>query len=194
MAITHLVSNHSYGKHGHISVYLDFAIGFTQTLLLALPFHGDAKLNENIIQDLPPNWIIVFLEFYALPHCIPFFPLKYLTNLKYISNWPILSKPTLTIPNNFLLHRQHSYIYSLPEQNLSKIQSNPDTAPPSLSTHGSLYTDILYYVVFQFTVTINILPSSIYHHKSGWTSSGPILYNIVHVMTLTRIMVGQTEN
>ena len=39
----------------HISVYLDFAIGFTQTLLLALPFHGDAKLNENIVQDLPPN-------------------------------------------------------------------------------------------------------------------------------------------
>jgi len=26
----------------------------------------------------------------------------------------------------------------LPEQILSKIQSNPDTAPPSLSTHGIL--------------------------------------------------------
>jgi len=29
-------------------------------------------------------------------------------------------------------------MYTLPEQILSKIQSNPDRAPPSLSTHGSL--------------------------------------------------------
>jgi len=75
VAITHLlVSNHSYRKHVDIPFY-------TWTLpqvscrhfLLALPFHGDTKLSENIIQDLPPNWIIGFLEFYALPHCIPFF-------------------------------------------------------------------------------------------------------------------------
>ena len=44
-------------------------------------------------------------------HCLIVFPLffppKYLTNPKYmISNWPISSKPTLTIPNNFLFHRQ----------------------------------------------------------------------------------------
>ncbi len=41
---------------------------------------------------------------------------------------------------------------------------------------------IPYYVVFQCTATINILPSSIYHHKLGWTNSDPILYNIIHVM------------
>jgi len=40
----------------------------------------------------------------------------------------------------------------------------------------------------------NILPSSIYHHKLGWTSSGPVQYNIMHVMTQRWIMVGWTEN
>ena len=31
-------------------------------------------------------------------------------------------------------------------------------------------------MVFQCTATVNILPSSICHHKSGWTSSGHILF------------------
>ena len=55
----------------HIFVYLNSAIGFIWTLLLALPLHRDIKLNDNIIQDLPPNWIIGFLEFCSLSHCIP---------------------------------------------------------------------------------------------------------------------------
>ena len=39
-----------------------------------------------------------------------------------------------------------------------------------------MQTEIPYYVVFQCTATVNILPSSICHHKSGWTSSGHILF------------------
>jgi len=36
--------------------YLDSVVGFIQTyFLLALPVSWDAKLNENIIQDFPPN-------------------------------------------------------------------------------------------------------------------------------------------
>jgi hypothetical protein len=27
-------------------------------------FHGDTIVSENIIQDLPPDWIISFLEVY----------------------------------------------------------------------------------------------------------------------------------
>ena len=111
----------------HIFVCLDSVIGFIQTLLLALPFHGDIKLNENIIQDLSPNWIIGFFEFYILPHFIPFFFLKYLTNPKYmISNSPISSKPTLTAPNNFLLHKQrvkYTFICCLCKKKLLGIAS-----------------------------------------------------------------------
>jgi hypothetical protein len=36
----------------------------------------------------------------------------------------------------------------LPEQILKQIMTNPDTAPPSLGTHGSLLTEIPCYVVF----------------------------------------------
>ena len=47
-------------------------------------FHGENKLNDNIIiQDLPPNWNISFLEFYGeLMHYFVVFPffLKHLTN------------------------------------------------------------------------------------------------------------------
>ena len=85
------------------------------------------------------------------------------------------------------------YIYSLPEQILSKIQSNPDTAPPSL-TPMEVCTEIPCYVVFQCTATVDILPSSIYHHKLGCTSSGPIHYNIINVMTQRWIMNRWTEN
>jgi len=69
-------------------------------------FHGYTKLNEKIIQELPPNWIICFLEVYKqLMHCFSAFPflLKYLMNAEYIiSNWQVMSKSTFTIPNNFL--------------------------------------------------------------------------------------------
>ena len=41
---------------------------------------------------------------------------------------------------------------------------------------------------------VNILPFSIYHHKLGWTSSGPILHNIIHVITRRWIMVGWIKN
>jgi len=38
-------------------------------------FHWYTKLNENIIQDLPPNWIIGFLEFYKyLLNCFILIP------------------------------------------------------------------------------------------------------------------------
>jgi hypothetical protein len=37
-------------------VYPDSATGFMQThFYQPYQFHGDTKLNENIIQDLPPN-------------------------------------------------------------------------------------------------------------------------------------------
>ena len=98
----------------HIFVCLDCAIGFIQTLVLALPFHEDTKLSKNIIQYLPYKLIIRFLEFYALPHCIPP-PTTYLTDPKYmISNCPISSKRTLTGPNNFVLYREqvkYTFIY-----------------------------------------------------------------------------------
>ena len=49
----------------------------------------DTKLNENLVQGLPPNWIISFLEVYKeLVHCLIVFPffLKYLTNTEYMIN------------------------------------------------------------------------------------------------------------
>ena len=68
----------------------------------------------------------------------PFF-LKYLTNPKYmISNWPNSSKPTLTIPNNFLLHRQqvkYTFIYlqlawtNSQQNSQTLIQHHPHLAP-----------------------------------------------------------------
>jgi hypothetical protein len=68
--------------------YPDSAIGFIQTHFnQPYKFHGDTKLNENIIQGLPPKRIISFLEVYKeMTHCFvvyPFFP-KYLMNAEYI--------------------------------------------------------------------------------------------------------------
>jgi hypothetical protein len=64
------------------------------------------RSNQNITQNLPPNWIISFLEVYKdLMHCFIVFPfsLKYLTNAQYmISSWAAASQSTLLIPNNFL--------------------------------------------------------------------------------------------
>jgi hypothetical protein len=44
--------------------YPDTAIGFIKTYFYyqSYHFHGDTKFSENIIQDLPPKWIIGFLE------------------------------------------------------------------------------------------------------------------------------------
>jgi hypothetical protein len=57
------------------------------SVLLALQFHGDTKLNENIIQDHPPNQIVSFLEVHEqLMHaslCSHFF-LMYLTNAEHM--------------------------------------------------------------------------------------------------------------
>ena len=48
-----------------ILAYPDSAIHFSLTQFYYLyQFHGDTKLNENIIYDLPSNWIIHFLEVY----------------------------------------------------------------------------------------------------------------------------------
>jgi hypothetical protein len=53
--------------------YLDSATGFIQThFYYRNQFHWDTKLNENIIQGLPPHYFIVFSFF-----------LKYLTNAEY---------------------------------------------------------------------------------------------------------------
>ena len=61
--------------------------------------HGttNIKFKENILQGLPPNWIISFLEVYKeLMHCLIVFPffLKYLTDTEYmISSWPLRRNP-----------------------------------------------------------------------------------------------------
>jgi hypothetical protein len=50
-------------------------------------FYGDIKLNENIIQDMPPKRIMSFLEVCKqLMHCLILFPflLKYLTNAEHM--------------------------------------------------------------------------------------------------------------
>jgi len=108
MTIEHLlVSNHFYRKHKRqILFYPDSAIRFSHThFYWPCQFHGDTTLNKDIIQDLTPNWIISFLEVYKeLMHCFVVFPffLKYLTNANYIiRSWPIASKSTLIIHNNF---------------------------------------------------------------------------------------------
>jgi len=65
MPIGHLlVSSHPNSKHVRQKlVYSVSAIGFIQThFFKPYQFHGDTKLNVNIIQDLSPNWIISFLE------------------------------------------------------------------------------------------------------------------------------------
>jgi hypothetical protein len=45
------------------------------------------------------------------------------------------------------------------------IVSNPDMAPPSISSHESLWTEIPYYTIFRFTEILDILPHSIYRHQ-----------------------------
>ena len=47
------------------------------------------------------------------------------------------------------------------------MQSNPDTAPPSLSGHDCLWTEL----IIQY---FNWLPPSIQHHKLQWTNSGTV--------------------
>ena len=79
----------------------------SDTFLLALPVLWEYHLNQNNIEDFPPNWIINFLEVdKQLMHCFivfPFFFLKYLTNAEYmISGCPVALKSILMIPNNFL--------------------------------------------------------------------------------------------
>jgi hypothetical protein len=94
------------------------------------------------------HWIMGFLEFYALPHCIPFGFFKYLTNPRYtISNWPILSTPTLPIPSNFLLQRQQvKYSQTL-------INHNPHLTP---MVECKQKFSIMWY--------LNVLPLSTYCH------------------------------
>ena len=58
--------------------------------------------SNNILQDLPLDWIISFLKFYKeLVHCFVVFPF-FLWHLTYpdsmISSWPVSSKSTLMIP------------------------------------------------------------------------------------------------
>jgi len=62
-----------------VLAYTDPAVRVIQIFLLALP--------ENIIQDLPSNLIVSFLEVdRELKHCFIAFPyfLKYLTNAEYM--------------------------------------------------------------------------------------------------------------
>jgi hypothetical protein len=47
----------------HINAYPNSAIGFIQMHFhQPLYLHGDTKINENIIQDLPPQGIVSFLK------------------------------------------------------------------------------------------------------------------------------------
>jgi len=47
----------------------------SDTFLFVLPLHRDTKLNENIIPDFPPKWIIGFRKVYEeLLHCFLVFP------------------------------------------------------------------------------------------------------------------------
>jgi hypothetical protein len=57
--------------------------------LVALLFYTDIGLNENIIQDLPTNWIIGILEVYKqLMNWFVEFPFffKYLMHAQYVIN------------------------------------------------------------------------------------------------------------
>ena len=77
-------------------------VSFRHIFINLTSFLGDTKPNENIIQDLFPNWIISFLKVYKeLTHCFVVFPffLKCLTNEEYMtSSWPVASKSTLLTP------------------------------------------------------------------------------------------------
>ena len=79
------------------------------------------RQNENIIQDLPPNWIISFREVYKeLVHCFVVFPfyLKYLTNAEYmISSRPVASESTLMIEDP----SKTSYVCSSQKHNLARL-------------------------------------------------------------------------
>jgi hypothetical protein len=105
---------------------------------------------------LSSKWIVGSLEFYVLPHCIPFVFFKYLTNPKYmISNWPILSKPTLTIPSNFVLHRQQvKYSQTL-------IYHNPHLLTPMVECKQK----------FPIMCCFNVLPLSTYCHPQYPTTN-----------------------
>ena len=74
-------------------------------------FLGDPKLNENIIQDVPPKWIIICLEVYKqLMHCfivVPFF-LKYLTNAEYMT-----TKSNLYLANSVATVESEPDLYRL---------------------------------------------------------------------------------
>jgi len=61
---------------------------------------------------------------------------------------------------------------SLAKYSQTMIQHHPHLAHMEVCKHKC---PIMWYV--------NVQPSSIFHHKLGCTSSGPTLYNIIHVMT-----------
>ena len=91
---------------------------------------------RKLYKTYPPKWIIGFLEFCALLYCIPS-PPQYLTTPKYmISNWPISETHWQSSIISFCTGRSKNtllYIYSLPEQILSKefptlIQHHPPLA------------------------------------------------------------------
>jgi hypothetical protein len=63
ISLFHAIPNWKHVKQ--MLAYLNYAIGFIQALLYwPYQFHGDTALNENNIQDPPPNWIISYLEVY----------------------------------------------------------------------------------------------------------------------------------
>jgi len=68
--------------------YPDSTTGFIQThFYWPCQFHWYNKLSENIIQNLPPKWIIGSLEVYKeLMHCFIVFPWssKYFTSEEYM--------------------------------------------------------------------------------------------------------------
>ena len=172
MAITHIPdSNHSYWKHVHTSLSTSTLLQVSFILFVSLTISLGIPKSMRILyktSHLTESWASL-----NSMHCLivspPLFSLKYVTNPKYIiSNRLISSKPTMTIPNNFLLHRQQVnytlYIYSLPEQPLAKysqtlIQHHPHLAPMEVCKQK-----------FPFIWYFNVLPpSSIYHHKLGCT-------------------------
>jgi len=101
-----------------------------------------------------------------------------------ISNWPILSKPTLTIPNIFLLHRQQvKYTFTYLQHawtNPYKIQSNPETAPPSLTPMEVCKQK------FPIMCYYNVLPLCTYCHPpyttTNWGEQVMALYCIILFM------------
>jgi hypothetical protein len=76
------------------------------------------------------------------------------------TSFVILCDPSVAVDNTLKLWYTVWRLYHI-------MQSNPDTAPPSLSGHDCLRTEL----IIQY---FNLLTSSIQHHKLQWTNSGTV--------------------